>query len=260
MEPNDRSVAIHFQYEGSSRRSVVLLHGWYADGRVWASLRPFLDRSSYSLLIPDLRGAGYSRNLPGPYDCRRAAEDVAQLVDYLSLDSAVIVGHSMGAKVGLVLGSMLGQRAAGVIGVAPVPVQGLAFDDRAWSVYRRALEDDGALASVFDALSSHRYPPHWSQDAAATARSCMGKEAASGYLDSFVSDDLSALVKGISVPMLAICGELDVAIRPEMVSEKLGALLTNFRMETIAEATHHIPYETPAVLGSKINSMILELS
>lgn len=249
---------IHFQYEGGSRRSIVLLHGWYDDSRVWDSLRPFLERSSYSLLIPDLRGAGHSWNLGGPYDCRRAAEDVAALVNYLSLESTVIVGHSMGAKIGLVLGALLGAQARCVIGVAPVPVQGLSFDERAWSLYRTALEDDGALARVFDVLCAHRYPSQWSQEIALAARGRMRREAASEYLDSFVNEDFSDLVRGLSVPVLAICGDLDAAIQPELVREQFGPLLPNLQVETVSEATHYLPYETPAALGAKINSMLCE--
>lgn len=52
-----------------------------------------------TLLAPDLRGRGDSGTLPGPFGMAAHADDLVAVLDHLDLDSAPIVGHSMGGFV-----------------------------------------------------------------------------------------------------------------------------------------------------------------
>ncbi len=81
--------------------AVLLVHGVTAHHGSWfavADAAPDLD-----LVAPDLRGRGGSRTLPGPAGMREHADDLARLLDHLGLDHVVVVGHSMGAFVSVVL-------------------------------------------------------------------------------------------------------------------------------------------------------------
>jgi pimeloyl-ACP methyl ester carboxylesterase len=55
------------------------------------------------VLAPDLRGRGRSNGLPGPYGMAAHADDVAAVARALAGGPAVVVGHSMGGFVSLVL-------------------------------------------------------------------------------------------------------------------------------------------------------------
>lgn len=80
---------------------VLAVHGVTASHRAWSSLAaaaPDLD-----LVAPDLRGRGRSSELPGPSGLEQHADDLAAVLDHLGVDSAVVVGHSMGGLVSVVL-------------------------------------------------------------------------------------------------------------------------------------------------------------
>ena len=63
--------------------------------RGWPERRTFV--------APDLRGRGGSAGLPGPYGMEAHARDCAALIEDFGGEPAVVVGHSMGGYVAVVL-------------------------------------------------------------------------------------------------------------------------------------------------------------
>ena len=88
---------------GGAGPAVVLLHGYPQSGVCWHKLAPSL-AERYRVIIPDLRGYGDSVG-PTPdeanmlYSKRAMADDVARVLDALSEDAAMIVGHDRGGRV-----------------------------------------------------------------------------------------------------------------------------------------------------------------
>jgi 3-oxoadipate enol-lactonase len=60
-------------------------------------IEPFAER--HRVIVPDLRGAGHSRHLPGPYTVTQQATDLADLLDRLKIESATVLGYSHGGAV-----------------------------------------------------------------------------------------------------------------------------------------------------------------
>ncbi|MGD8200235.1 alpha/beta hydrolase [Ornithinimicrobium sp. W1679] len=87
---------------GGSAPTVLLVHGITSSHLAWAATAELLPH--VRVVAPDLRGRGRSRDLPGPYGMARHADDVAAALRLLGTGGpAVVVGHSMGAFVGVVL-------------------------------------------------------------------------------------------------------------------------------------------------------------
>ena len=81
---------------------VIAAHGITASYVSWQLVAEALG-SDISLIAPDLRGRGASAGLPGPYGMAAHADDLVAVMDHLGIDSAVVVGHSMGGFVSTVL-------------------------------------------------------------------------------------------------------------------------------------------------------------
>jgi pimeloyl-ACP methyl ester carboxylesterase len=64
----------------------------------------------------------------------------------------------------------------------------------------------------------------------------MSREAAGGYLESFVSRDLSAVVRGLAVPVLTLCGEEDAVIGAEWIRSALSLLCPRLTVESVPGA------------------------
>jgi pimeloyl-ACP methyl ester carboxylesterase len=84
---------------GGDGPTVVLLHGYPQTWHMWRKLMPELCRR-YTVVAPDLRGAGDSSAPPHGYDKKTLARDVHGLLAQLGLDESVrMIGHDIGAMV-----------------------------------------------------------------------------------------------------------------------------------------------------------------
>ncbi|HET9531340.1 MAG TPA: alpha/beta fold hydrolase, partial [Blastocatellia bacterium] len=85
----------HLPKAGRKAPAIILLHGSPGHGGDFDRLAPQLEER-YRLIIPDLPGFGHStRDLPD-YSIRAHARYVLQLMDRLDIESAHVVGFSMG--------------------------------------------------------------------------------------------------------------------------------------------------------------------
>ncbi len=85
---------------GDGTDPVVCLHGITAEHRAFNTAARYLGPSR-GLVGVDLRGRGDSDKPDSGYGLETHASDVARVLDHLGLESAVLVGHSMGGFVAL---------------------------------------------------------------------------------------------------------------------------------------------------------------
>lgn len=85
---------LHWIDEGSGR-PLALLHGGFLSHEMWNDQISALS-SHYRVIAPDARGHGLSPNAAGPF---RHTDDVAELLRGLGIESAVLIGLSMGGGV-----------------------------------------------------------------------------------------------------------------------------------------------------------------
>jgi pimeloyl-ACP methyl ester carboxylesterase len=81
---------------------LVLLHGWPQHWWCWRRLIPRLAQD-HRLLVPDLRGFGWSEAPPGDYAKATFAADVLALLDAEELDSVGLIGHDWGGYTAFLL-------------------------------------------------------------------------------------------------------------------------------------------------------------
>src|SRR5947209_13297372 len=79
-----------FVRTGGRGPAVVLLHGYGETGDMWAPLAARLARD-HRVSVPDLRGMGLSSHPAGGYDKKPPGEDVAGVLDALTIDQVALV-------------------------------------------------------------------------------------------------------------------------------------------------------------------------
>ncbi|WP_291364871.1 alpha/beta fold hydrolase [Acetobacter sp. UBA5411] len=79
---------------------VVFIHGLFGRGRNFGFFQRRLSESHRTIAL-DLRNHGESPH--GPMDYPTMADDVYETLNHLGIQSAIIVGHSMGGKTGMML-------------------------------------------------------------------------------------------------------------------------------------------------------------
>lgn len=80
--------------------TIVCIHGLTANHTCWQSMADVL-APHHRLVAYDLRGRGESDKPPKGYSLETHAMDLGGLLDRLGLKSAIIMGHSLGAHIGL---------------------------------------------------------------------------------------------------------------------------------------------------------------
>jgi pimeloyl-ACP methyl ester carboxylesterase len=106
-------VTLHYQTWGqptTPERAVVLIHGLTASQMEFGQLGPALAAEGWYAIALDLRGRGLSSKPAHGYNIAFHAADVLALCDALNLDSVNVVGHSLGAIIGMYLAAIAPQR------------------------------------------------------------------------------------------------------------------------------------------------------
>lgn len=85
--------------------ALLLIHGLGSSGDDWAFQREEFSRR-HTLILPDLRGSGRSAKPPGPYSIAQFAADLWELLDALAIESAALLGFSLGGAVAIEMALM----------------------------------------------------------------------------------------------------------------------------------------------------------
>lgn len=93
-------VKIHYRDVGNSQsQAIVLIHGTSDSLLTWDAIAPYL-KKDYRLISLDLPGHGFSSAHPqADYSRGAMVESVKLLMDHLDIDSASLIGNSLGGGI-----------------------------------------------------------------------------------------------------------------------------------------------------------------
>ena len=92
-------INLYFETHGSGR-PLILLHGGLGSGEMFGPTIPTL-AERHQVIAVDLQGHGRTADIDRPIDVRLMADDVAALIDHLSLEKPDVVGYSLGGGVAM---------------------------------------------------------------------------------------------------------------------------------------------------------------
>jgi pimeloyl-ACP methyl ester carboxylesterase len=105
-------------YEGPAKvaPAVLCLHGLTRNSRDFEDLAPHLQQR-YRVLVPDLRGRGYSARDPHPQNYQPGiyVQDILALLDMVDAPRVKLIGTSLGGMLAMMLGFSHPARIAGVV-------------------------------------------------------------------------------------------------------------------------------------------------
>src|SRR5262245_65021527 len=90
-------IEIYYEEHGSGD-PLLLIMGLAADSQAWVFQLPaFAER--FRTIAFDNRGVGRSSKPAGPYSIHQMADEAAALLDHLGIESAHVIGVSMGGMI-----------------------------------------------------------------------------------------------------------------------------------------------------------------
>lgn len=108
------NMAVHEMGDGPP---VILVHGFPELAYSWRHQIPALARAGYRVIAPDMRGYGRTDKPAGvpAYTVQKLIGDLTGLMDALSIERALMVGHDWGALVVWQMALLAPERMAGLI-------------------------------------------------------------------------------------------------------------------------------------------------
>jgi pimeloyl-ACP methyl ester carboxylesterase len=240
-------VRLAYDIEGTGE-PVLMIQGLGYGRRGWGPA-PGLLAHRYQVVTPDNRGFGESDSPAGPYTTAQLAGDALAVLDAGEIDSAHVIGISLGGMIAqeLVLAEparvrkiVLCSTTAGGPTAVPMPEQTVALMGRA-----AHLDPEEALQQfVVNALSPD--PPAELVDEIVAYRAANPPDPAGWYAQAAAggAHDAMARLGEIRVPTLVVHGTADNVV--DMGNARLLAdAIDGARLELLEGVGHLLPWERP---------------
>lgn len=238
-------IDIHYRTDGTDGPWVVLAHALGVDHQLWDSIAQRL-ASRHRVLRYDARGHGKTSAPHGAYTLFQLADDVAGLLDALSIEQAHFVGLSMGGMVGQVLGvrhphRLLSLTLCDTVSYTPVSAHAM-WDERIGQVEAHGMS--GIVeATIQRWLTTPFREAH--PDVVERIRSLLRATPPHGYVGTCLAikalDTRSPLAR-IACPTLVITGEQDTGA-PVEAAREIASHIPDARLKVISDAAHLAPIE-----------------
>jgi pimeloyl-ACP methyl ester carboxylesterase len=218
---------LHYEDTGGSGSAIVFSHGLLLDGTMFApQVAAFQDR--YRCIVWDERGHGKTATdaLPS-FSYYDSADDLAALLSFLDIDSAILVGVSQGAFLGMRCSLLYPERVRALVLIA---TQAGIDDSTTLEYYRTLFEPwiaSGKLPEkTATTIEQILFGPGWLGAAAWMEKwRVMTAPNLLSAFDALASrDDIGGKISSIDVPTLVIHGDADAAIpltRAQTVKEAI---------------------------------------
>jgi N-formylmaleamate deformylase len=229
--------------ERSQRDAVVLIPGITSPAVTWGFVGERLGQH-FDTYVLDVRGRGLSEATDAlDYSLDAQADDAAAFAAALGLRRYALVGHSMGARIGIRAASRHPDGLTRLVAIDP-PVSGPGRRPypAALSWYVESIRQ-ARVGMSGDEM--RRYCPTWT-DAQLRLRAqwlhtCDERAIVTSF-EAFQTDDIHGDLAQIAVPVLLVTAERGDVVRPEEVLE-LMSLLPSLLERRVADAGHMIPWD-----------------
>jgi pimeloyl-ACP methyl ester carboxylesterase len=249
---------------------VLLLHGFPQHWWEWRGVIPSLAESN-RVIVPDLRGAGWTDAPSTGYDRDQLLADVVALLDALEIDRVHVVAHDWGALVGFLLCFEQPERVRSFMSIA-IPHPYIRFTPKAVPAFRHlwfqyvvatpglgpGLLQWGRQRLVRRIIRGFSSPRSTWADAdldiyAERMREPERAQAASRLYRGLILPEIGRIAAGryrslrLSTPTVVLCGADD----PVMRADLLGGYedhADDLTIEVVPDASHFIPDEQPAAV------------
>jgi len=264
--------------EAGQGDSVLLLHGFPQNWWEWRGVIPAL-AENHRVIVPDLRGTGWTDVPREGYDRDQLLADVVALLDTLEIDRVHVVAHDWGALIGFLLCFEQPERVRSFMSIA-IPHPYIRFTPKAvpafrhlWFQYVVATPGLGPrllrsgrqrfVRRIIRGFSSKQTV--WAEEDlevfAARMREPARARAASSLYRGLILPEIGRIAMGryrsrrLAPPTVILCGADDPVMRVELLGGYEGHA-DDLTIEVVPDASHFIPDEQPAAVAARALELI----
>jgi pimeloyl-ACP methyl ester carboxylesterase len=288
-----RTATLDIAFEENGRAdgaAVFLLHGWPYDPRCYDEMIAPLAAAGCRIIVPYLRGFGPTRFLCAdtPRSGQQAAlgSDLRDLMDVLAIKRATLVGYDWGGRAACIVAALWPERVRCLVTgngyniqdiAAAARPQAPAQEYRFWYQYyfhtKRGRLGLDAHRRAFCRLIWELWSPHWGFDEATYARSAVSFDnpdfvavTIQSYRHRFGSaqgdpafDEIERLLAAqprITVPTIALHGESDGVLPPELSANHAPLFTGPYQRRVLRRVGHNPPQEAPKAVAEAVIELL----
>ncbi len=234
-----------------------MIQGLGADSRGWAMQRARFGRT-HRVVVVDNRGVGRSDVPPGPYSLLDMADDALACLDDAGIDSAHVMGASMGGILAQIIGALHPDRTRSLV-LACTACRHHEWRRELLTEWRGVVAASGMSALARDEglqwLVGPRLVRRFGVFINVLARVVLSTDPAAfvAQVDAILdmSDDLRDELHTIVVPTMVITGSQD-SLTPVGDAEELAELITTARLVVLSGAAHGLMAEAPNAFNEAV--------
>ncbi len=256
---------------------VMLLHGWPQHWFMWRHVIPLLS-ADHRLILPDLRGLGWSDAPKQGYLKQELADDALAILTELGVERFDLIGHDWGAYAGFLLcGSDAGRERVGHYVACsiphPWPPQERPSLKRLMNLWYQVvlatpglgsglMRQGGATRKVLEIARSHG--DYSDEELAAfvdVLRQPGPAHATSQYYRQFLLHELRPLVAGafkerpFPTPTHVLWGRRDAILQGAHASGEHEQFAPNTQIEWVDDTGHFLPEERPELIAERARAL-----
>ena len=249
---------------------VLLLHGWPQHWYEWRGVVPALSEH-YRLLMPDLRGLGWSDAPERGYEKEQLARDQIALLDALGIDRVKLIGHDWGGYSGFLMCLLAPERVEAFIPTNvghpwPGTSTGKALLNSWRFLYQvpmilplagpRITRKRGFIKTMLAGGNKDVFTAAELEAFEAPYRDPSRSFATARYYRTFQAHDAPLVLRGhwrqyrLTVPTLMLYGTGDPVITPQLL-EGYEPYADDMRIETIEDTGHFIVDAAPDFVAAR---------
>jgi pimeloyl-ACP methyl ester carboxylesterase len=288
-----RTPTLEIAYEESGAADglpVFLMHGWPYDPRCYDAVIAPLSSAGARVIVPYLRGFGPTRFLSAttPRSGQQAAlgNDLRELMDALGVERALLAGYDWGGRAACIVAALWPERVRGLVTVNSYNIQNIPGSAtpqspqqelRLW--YQWYFQTERGRAGLeanrrqFCRLLWTLWSPHWSFDDATFERSAASFDnpdfvavTIQSYRHRYRNAPGDPALDGIeqwlaeqpkiSVPTIALQGEADGIMSPEVSERHAGFFTGRYQRRVLPRIGHNPPQEDPHVFAAAVIELL----
>jgi len=244
---------------------ILFIHGYPLSNKLWEP--QFLELAdNFRLVIPDLRGHGFSVNAPGPFSMEQMADDCAFLLDHMNIKEKIILcGLSMGGYVTFTFYRKFQDRIAGMILTA---TRAAADTDQVRKNRESVIEtvSNGEIGLVLDAMLPKLLSPENYRNNHSVLTKVKAIMQSAVTKDTIVNDQIALLNRKSSLPLLSkikksvlIIHGIDDQIVPIQEAQAMHASIPGSQLVLLPQAGHLPNLEQPNLFNSTVRKFIYKI-
>lgn len=260
---------------GSGKEAIVLIPGLTCGP--WEFSREIgLLQKQYTVYALTLPGFDGQKAISGPL-FSTVSSDIWSFLDAQHVQHPIVIGHSLGGTLGLLLATQHADRLRGVIAVDGLPVYPgaetkTAAERSAYGAQISGMMAQASTPAAFEAAEKSFVLPYLVTDkndiAAIAALAARSDAAASGeWMAQDFEQDLRPALADAKLPILEIApydAAIDGKSFPNAAAKQayytgLLAKAPNAKVEMVANSRHFVMYDQPAVLDNDLTAQLRAL-